>query len=351
VVKLKYNAKAIDRSKDDLTPPKAGVWPMVVESCVHEKDNNRLVLVARMLENDSDGAGKGYGFWEYLSLSGNADWKIDQWVQALLGIDTESKDEVEFDPKNFVNKKFRGRVKADWYDKEDGNGPQYRPKLGKPFPFTKSEEDEEGYDETSELDGEAADVEGVGEVDMPSKDEVLELGESADGDDEEAIALLDTLGRQAGLDPNEYTTWGELAAAIAEAMVDEPEPEEEEDVDLEKMGAAADGGSDDAAAKLVELGTPNGLDDSEYGTWADYATAIAEVLQPKKPAAAKKGAAKKAAAKPAAKEEPADDEAPNYDDYELDDLKAEARSRGISDKGPMSAIKARLLQADADPFA
>lgn len=48
----------------------------------------------------------------------------------------------------------------------------------------------------------------------PEPPSTTELGEEADGGDEDAVAALTELAEAAGLDPDDYPTWGELAEAI-----------------------------------------------------------------------------------------------------------------------------------------
>lgn len=68
----------------------------------------------------------------------------------------------------------------------------------------------------------------------------------------------------------------------AEEAVDEPQVEEtsaEETTDLEALGAAADGGDDDAAAKLAELATAAGFSKKKIegaDSWAALAAEVAE---------------------------------------------------------------------------
>jgi hypothetical protein len=240
-----------------------------------------------MLGNDPEGNGKGYGFWDSVNL--DVDWKVDQWLQAI-GYDTESEEEGDFDTKDFVGKKIRGRVKSEFY------GDEYRPKLARALPLGDVDDDDDEYDTGgSTVDDEPEPDPELEEVDMPTEDDLEAMKEPADEGDEDTIELLDRLGRQAGLDPNEYETWGELAEALKEYAVPAEKP---------------------AAKKSV----------------------------------AKKAAApaKKAAAKP---KQETEDSGENYEEWSLEDLKAEADSRSLSTGGSKTAIIARLRANDADPFS
>lgn len=290
-MKLKYNSSQVDRSKEELTPPTPGVYRAKIESATFQKEHDRIEFVVRQTEPDSAGNGKGYGFWDRVRM--DLDWKIDQYLRAV-GFDTENNPEGEFDvPKDFVGKDIMIRVKSDYWTPEGATEAQYRPKLATPLPLIEGD-DEEGWEDESELEtDEESEPETISEDEDIDSDEIEGLGAAADDEDEEAIARLDTIGRAAGLDPDEYATWGELSAAIIETMVPAEKP---------------------------------------------------------KPV---KAAAKKAAAKPAPEREPEpdDDAGENYDEWDLNDIKAEAASRGLSDKGPKSAIVARLRKHDSDPFA
>jgi hypothetical protein len=299
MVKLKYNSTGVDRSKQgDFTPPKPGVYPMVVDSVVQEKANAdhpvRIVIVVKMVEADPEGNGKGASFWKYINYEDSTqDWVMDQWIAATGLADTESNPTGEIDTKDMVGKKVLGRVKSDYY------GDEYRPKLARVMPL-KAGEDEPGWGDTTttEADGTAEEDQELAGLDQYSSDEVEALGEPADEGDEDAVAALDHLGREAGLDPNDYALWSELAAAIVETMVPAEEPEA--------------------------------------------------------PAPAKKSVAKKAAAAPKAapkKEEPAEEAGEDYASWTLEDINAELEARSLSTSGPMSAKVKRLKENDADPFA
>lgn len=306
-MKLKYNSSKVDRSKDgDLVPPQPGVYKMKIESCTYEKDKDRIVIVSRMLENDGEGHGKGYGFWDYVPL--DLDWKIDNWLQAI-GVDTENRPEGEFDPKDFVAKTIMGRVVSDFYTKDGETEPRYSPRLRKPLPMT-ADDDEEGWDEDSELDEDVEEEEVEAPAELPSKDEVVEMGELADDDDEDAMLGLATVAQGLGIDPDEFATWSELADAIVEKLP-KPKPAKK------------------AAAK--------------------------------KAAPAKKTAAKKAAAKPKPEPEPEPEEEEeeeesdsgaddDYDEWTVDELKEELEARELSPRGSKAALIKRLRENDNDPF-
>jgi hypothetical protein len=178
MVKLKYNSKNVDRSGSNVTPPRPGSYQMKVTECKFEEDNgshpDRLVFISAMQVADSDGNGKGYRFWDYVNL--DIDWKVDQWLQAA-GVDTEKRDEGEFDTKQFKNLMVLGRVKEDQYKGE------YRPKLAGVFQWV-NDEDLDEFEE--EYDEDVAEEEDYDEVESEDEDEVEEEFEEEDEDwDEE----------------------------------------------------------------------------------------------------------------------------------------------------------------------
>jgi hypothetical protein len=61
-----------------------------------------------------------------------------------------------------------------------------------------------------------------------------------------------------------------------EEVETEEEPSEAEELDLEALGAAADEGDEEAQATLSEQAAEAGLDPDDYTTWADLATALLE---------------------------------------------------------------------------
>lgn len=110
----------------------------------------------------------------------------------------------------------------------------------------------------------------------PASEEESDLGALADAGDEAAVATLNEQCEAAGIDPNAYATWVDVVSALAESGAVEATEEVFEDVhDLEGLGALADGGDEDAAAKLNEACEAAGVDPNAYASWAD----VEEVLK------------------------------------------------------------------------
>jgi hypothetical protein len=295
-VKIKYDSTEVDRSKEgDFVAPKPGVYRMKIESCTYEEESSqgpRIVVMARMDQNDADGNGNGYGFWDYVGLK--TDWKVDQWLQAI-GFDTEDDPEGEFDTSDFVGKTIMGRVKEDYFTRDGEDHPTYKPKLARALPFVEGD-DEEAWDAESEMEEsveEEPEETDDGDEDMPFKEDMTELGELADEGDEDAIGSIYTLCQKFVLDSDEFDLWSEAAEAVAENLEAKPKP------------------------------------------------------KPVKKAPAKKAPAKKAAAK---KPDPEPDAEDDYDSWSVADLKEELESRELSQGGGKTALIARLRKNDNDPF-
>lgn len=109
-----------------------------------------------------------------------------------------------------------------------------------------------------------------------------DLGKLADGGDDDAMATLGELAEAAGLDPDDFGTWVELA----EALEPEPEPEAEEEPeeaeadepDVATLVEQADEGDDDAVAALWEWQSESApdIDPDQYATWAEWYEAVTE---------------------------------------------------------------------------
>jgi hypothetical protein len=121
----------------------------------------------------------------------------------------------------------------------------------------------------------------------------------ADDGDDDAMASLTELAEEAGLDPDEYGTWAELAEALGsddaedddeeEEAEDDEEAEEEDDeaddeeeaIDVDELKALAkkaDKGNDESMEALTAVAEACELDPDEYGTWAELVTAIVDFL-------------------------------------------------------------------------
>lgn len=93
----------------------------------------------------------------------------------------------------------------------------------------------EGEDEGEEEESEDGEEEGEEEGEDDNEEQSWEeLGELADADDEDALASLTSAAEEAGLDPDDFGTWAELATALSEGGEEEGEDEGEEEVTFAK---------------------------------------------------------------------------------------------------------------------
>lgn len=97
----------------------------------------------------------------------------------------------------------------------------------------------EVVDETEEVES-LPDDEAVADAEEGEELDLEALGTAADADDEEAQAALTEQAEAAGLDPNEYELWAELAAVLSEADTAEVQEDEEEVVEEEPEPAVGE---------------------------------------------------------------------------------------------------------------
>lgn len=147
-----------------------------------------------------------------------------------------------------------------------GGAPKGRARAAKPEP------EEEDEDETM------------------SAVDIKKHGRLADKENTTSQAALTELAEGLELDPDDFSTWAELADAIiaanegGEEDEDEPEDEpEEEDEDtsldpkvLKATGRKADKGDEDAQESLTSMATDYELDPDDFETWVELVDAIIE---------------------------------------------------------------------------
>jgi len=255
MVKIKYDSSEVDRSKSAVEPPNPGIYKMIIREVKHypAKDGKDpyLEFVVRMDQDDSNGKGKGYGFWDRVTLNKASAWKLDQYLMSALGIDTTKKAKGDFDPAQFVNKEIRGQVKSEYYEE------QYKPKLGTVYsPQNVDDDDDEDFDE-DEVDEIEEDVEDEVEDEELEEDDEEEF---EDEDEEEAPHFLDGLTRDAlkavikaenlQIKVLKSMTDDDLRRAIKDVL---PEPDEEEDEEEDDETAAPDYESWSREAVVAEL--------------------------------------------------------------------------------------------------
>ena len=114
------------------------------------------------------------------------------------------------------------------------------------------------------------------EGDSSEEPDLLLLAAAADADELDSHEVLEEKASDAGLDPNDFESWVALAEAIILTYPEpeEPEEEEEEEANLTKQAADADEAEDDTHPLLEEEAKRAGLDIDDYATWGEIADAI-----------------------------------------------------------------------------
>lgn len=259
--KIKFDVSGSDPSKaiQDSEPPKPGVYRCKVDEINSgfakgddgkpDKSRPRLEVIYRI----TVGKSKGAPLWDYVSFSEAAQWKLDQFLQAM-GVATSKKRKGEFDTAKLINKVVKVRVVAD-----KNNDGDYRPKVKGVFAIGEDDDVDDDVDDEDEADEEEADEDDEEDDDSDEDDEeeestvdpnhpMMKLGAEADAGGRPgkvAEKKLKTAAAEADLDPDDYDSWTALAEALAEA-----EDEDEDDEDEEESEDDDDGYDDLTPVKL-----------------------------------------------------------------------------------------------------
>lgn len=260
-----YKAKIIQatpgyKTGDDGKPDKNAPRIEVIYQCLESADERN---------KDYKGAGR---VWDYVTFYDTTKRQLDQFLQAI-GVATKSKRSGQFDPEKQVGKIVKLRV----YGRKGEEN--YRPQVGGVWKWDGAQDDgssDDGLEDSTPA--KAAKASKATKKAAPATEPDLEtLGVEADAEDTDAQETLTNLATEAGVDPDDYPTWAELAAVLAEGGGGEEEaPEEEEGPTLADLGEQADGDDTDAQAKLTELAEANDIDPNDYDTWAEVATLLEE---------------------------------------------------------------------------
>lgn len=231
-MKIKYNSTGVDRDRaGGGKAPKPGLYKAKISDVIYHADKGeqgQMEVVLRMEENDAEGNGKGYGFWDHVGL--HVDWKVDQYVVVALGDKAKKKGEIDTD-------KLKGtdcliRVKSEYYNDE------YRPKVAGVFPFDEEAwSSDDGPDDADELEEEWEEEEGEEEVEVVDlndeeeeeewEEEEEELGEDEDWEEEEE--------EEEPPPPPVKKKAATKKVATKKVAAKKPEPEPEEEDDYENM--------------------------------------------------------------------------------------------------------------------
>lgn len=296
--KLKYDTSGVDRTKSATLPPEPGAYRMKITEASHvpAKGTNgeHLLFVVRMLENDVQGKGKNYGFWDRVYLTEASAWRVDQYLVAV-GQDTTKKAKGTMTEATFLNKDVTGRVISGTYEGA------YRPELKAVFPpMALGDDDEDDAEDGDEDDEDGA----ANEPDEPDDDEEEddEDDEEEDDEEDEGDEPEDTYEYLNGMD----------RAALKQLLI-----------------------AEGIVFKVVKSTTDDAI-----------RTAIIAALS------AKSGSAADADEEDEDEEEDDDaSEAPDYSSWDREKLVAELKERKLSIKGNNAEKIARLRESDEDPFS
>jgi hypothetical protein len=259
MAKVKYDVTGSDPEKAVQGPqrksPRPGMYSLRLKSWnrIHPKDRStgrpdtdrwmwELIFEVLKADKAKNNQYKGSQLWEYvLEEDDSHEWKRDQVLQAFGVAGQKSKRKGSFDTDDYVGTNVLGVVRAG--KNQDGD---YRGELAQILAF-----DEEAFASAIEEAKKAGDDEddtsaddGALEVIEDSEDEEGQdldtIGESADEGDAEAIEYLTGLAGEAELDPDEYPTWAELATALADLEPEASEEETEAEPEAEETGEAVD---------------------------------------------------------------------------------------------------------------
>jgi len=292
VIKFDVSGSDPERATSGGEPPKPGIYVATIKELKEGIKKGEVGDEFKRLEvvyEIAKGTHKGYPLFDYLAYSEAAQWKLDQFLQAIAVAST-TKRKGQFKTEDYIGTPVRVRIKGETYEGE------YRPKVG----FVMMAEDSD-LDSVDDEAPEGADLsEDGGEPSTASASSQYltreQIQEAIDNADE---AQLVEWAEAFDIDHANVPTWEEVLEMILTAQA-APEPEPEP---------------------------------------AKPAKAAA-----KKATAAAKAAPKAPAAEPAAPED-------GYDDASLDELKQECKDRGLPFTGLKAALIKRLRENDSEaPF-
>lgn len=225
MAKFKYDVSGEEHElRKPIEIPEKRIWIIRVKEVLLEQPKGKDARLKITYQIDEAGPSKGYQMYEYINLvQKNVKWKLDEFLLAV-GIDTTTKEQGELDTDKLQGKRLRARIIH-----EEGNDGVVRGRARSVFALGDEDEADsdqsEPEDEEVVVDDTPADAEETvdeSEVDWDA------LGEAADGEDSDAMETLVAYAEAAGVDPDEFPTWAELAALLANGgSNDEPEAEAE----------------------------------------------------------------------------------------------------------------------------
>lgn len=221
------------------------------------------------------GSFPGFTTSQFQTLNSETGWNIFSETIQKLGYDTK---EMELaDVPGVIDELKKEQPYVSLYIKREDSeqyGTQLRVYVNKVLDEAPADADENGGDDS----GDDTTTESGGD------ETYADMGQRIDDGDDDAADLkktLNAIGKDYELSEADYETWAEFGTALDEASTEaggESEGEDDE-VDLDALGEQADDGDKDARKQLVEYGSTYELDEADYETWAEFATAIGEAAE------------------------------------------------------------------------
>lgn len=152
VIKYDVTGSDPDRALQNFEPPKPGVYLAKIKECnPHlakgqdgKPDKSRPSLEV-ILSIETPGDFKGSQLWDYVSLSEEAKWKMDQFLMAVGQATKTERRKGQFKTEDQIGKLVKVRVVADTGEgKTPYGGDNYRPRVGALMAATPNETPESG---------------------------------------------------------------------------------------------------------------------------------------------------------------------------------------------------------------
>lgn len=339
MAKVKYNVKGVDSSGGDFEKAKPGMYIAEIAE-INDREsssgNGAMLEVVFKIKSDSKGkkkdiAGIGSQVWHYVLLEHEPSaFRLREFLEAIGKVQGKKGEVGTLDTDKLIGLELQVQLKSD----KDQDG-EYRPRVGKVLGLSDaaSDEDEDEPDEDDE-----------DETDDEVEDDEEQDDDEEEDDDEEAIDL-DELDR------------AELKKLIKDEELDIRVTKSMSDDDLrekiaEALGSDEDEDEDDEEEE--EDDDDDGLDDLDR-------SALKVLIKEHELGSVKKSETdddlrarlREADVSVAGDEDEDDDEAPDYSSWDLKQLNAELKERGLPVKGKMADKVDALVnddKDDKDPF-
>lgn len=326
MAKIKYNVKGVDASGGDFEKAKPGMYIAEIAE-VNERDsksgNGAMLEIVFKIKSDSKGKKKGIvgigsQVWHYVMLEHEPSaFRLREFLEAIGKVQGKKGEAGTLDTDKLVGLELQVQLKPD----RDQDG-EYRPKVGKVLGLSDTASDEDEDEDGEEEDDEESEEEADDDEDAVDLDE-LDRAELKKFIKDEELEIKVT--RSMSDD--------DIREAIAEALGGD---DEEEDDDAEDEDEDDEDGLDDLdRAGLKAHIKEEGLDISVKKSMSD--DDIREAIR----------------AIATEDEEDDEDEAPDYDSWDVKQINAELKERGLPVKGNKAAKVKALTKDDnddKDPF-